>query len=46
MIGYNGIMDGARSKNFLLYKRYTKEELCFSVVFNDRTLDFMARNLK
>lgn len=45
MLNFNGITDGPRSKNYQKYisKNYPiDEQLAFSIIFKDRTLDLMG----
>lgn len=46
MLNYNGITEGARSKNYQKYitKRYKiDEQLAFSIMLKDRTLDLLSQ---
>lgn len=47
MLNYSGITDGARSKNYTKYARKCEidEQLAFSIVFRNRTLDLVAATL-
>jgi len=49
MLDYNGITDGARSKNYQKYirKNYPIDELmAFSIMLKDRTLDLLASSVE